>query len=351
MRIGLDSIIFGLQRFGGISTYWIELARGLAARPDLDAELLLPARMISGRAGEIAAIGLPGRSEKALPPRIARYLPAPAMRGCDIQHSSYYRLPSGKGLASVVTVYDFIYERYRSGAARQVHTMQKRHAVTGADAVICISENTRNDLLARWPGIDPAKVVTVPLAVDHASWFPGDAAVAPEPMVLFVGQRGGYKRFDLAIAALAALPGLSLGIVGPPLTATERAELEAKLPGRHRSFADVDNADLRRLYSTAHALLFPSDYEGFGLPLLEAMACGCPVVAAHQSCLPEVGGEAALWAREQRADAYAAAITRLSDDGVRRAAIAAGLARAAGFTWENTVAQTIGVYRQVLQRR
>lgn len=347
MRIGLDSIIFGLQRFGGISTYWIELARGLAAQPGLEAELLLPARLISGRADEIATIGLPRCDEGGLPPRIARYLPAPVMRGCDIQHSSYYRLPGGKGPATVVTVYDFIYERYRSGAARQVHSLQKRHAVTRADAVICISENTRNDLLNRWPGIDPAKVVTVPLAVDHGSWFPDAAAGPAAGMVLFVGQRGGYKRFDLAVSALAALPGLTLGIVGPPLTPAERADLEARLPGRHQSFADIDNAGLRRLYSTAHALLFPSDYEGFGLPLLEAMACGCPVVAAHQSCLPEVGGDAVLWAREQRAGDYAEALARLADPAARSAATAAGLARAAGFTWASTVAQTIAVYRQL----
>ncbi|WP_426164936.1 glycosyltransferase family 4 protein [Sandarakinorhabdus sp. DWP1-3-1] len=342
-----------MQRFGGISTYWIELARLLAARPGVDASLLMPARIISGRADEIAAIPLP-RATESLPPKVARYLPAPLMAGCDIQHSSYYRQPLRspfqKRPASVVTVYDFIYERYRSGAARLAHTVQKRGAVAAADAVICISESTRNDLIARWPHVDPAKVVTVPLAVDHAAWFAAEVPPPATSQVLFVGQRGGYKRFDLAVAAVAALPELSLGIVGPALAPDELALLEARLPGRYRSFAGISNDELRRLYGQAHALLFPSDYEGFGLPLLEAMACGCPVVAAHQSCLPEVGGDAVIWAREQRADDYAAALAWLSDSDARRNAITAGHARAAAFTWDSTVDQTVAVYRQLISR-
>ncbi len=346
MHVGLDSIIFGLQRFGGISTYWIELARRLADTPGIEASLLMPARMISGRADEVAAISLPHATE-SLPPKWARYLPAPVMEGCDIQHSSYYRQMVRKGPASVVTVYDFIYERYRSGAARLAHNLQKRRAVEAADAVICISESTRNDLIARGPQVDPAKVVTVPLAVDHAAWFAAETPLPASSQVLFVGQRGGYKRFDLAVAAVAALAELSRGIVGPPLLPDELAVLEARLPGRYRSFAGIANDELRRLYGQAHALLFPSDYEGFGLPLLEAMACGCPVVAAHQSCLPEVGGDAVIWAREQRVDDYAAALAWLADSEARRNAIAAGHARAATFTWDSTVEQTVAVYRRL----
>ncbi len=349
MRVGLDSIIFGLQRFGGISTYWIELARRLPERSGTEVQLLLPAQVISGRADEIAALTAPARHE-TLAPKYARFLPAPVMIDCAIQHSSYYRLPARKGPASVVTVYDFIYERYRSGAARLAHTTQKRRAVAAADAVICISEATRNDLLERWPDIDAAKVVTVPLAVDHGVWFPAGSAMPSLGQVLFVGQRAGYKRFDLAVAAVAALPDLSLGIVGPPLTPAEQADLEARLPGRYRSYAGIANAELRRLYAEAHALVFPSDYEGFGLPLLEAMACGCPVVAAHQSCLPEVGGDAVLWAMEQRADDYAAALAWLGDSDARANTIAAGHARAGGFTWDSTVDQTLAVYRQLVSR-
>jgi mannosyltransferase len=345
MRVGLDSIVFGLQRFGGISTYWIELARRLDARTDADPQLLMPRTVISGRAAEIAALGLPERRE-LLPTRAARYLPAPVMRDCAVQHSSYYRLPAGRGPASVVTVYDFIYERYRSGAARALHTHQKRRAVERADAVICISEHTREDLVRRWPHVDPAKVVTVPLAVDHTAWYP-TAAGASSGQVLFVGQRGGYKRFDLALAAVASLPGLSLAIVGPPVTPEEQAQLDRLLPGRHRVFAGISNEELRGLYGQAHALVFPSDYEGFGLPLLEAMACDCPVVAAHKSCLPEVGGDAASWAMEQRVEDYAAALARLSDSDTRAAAIAAGHAQAASFTWDRTVDETFAIYRQL----
>jgi mannosyltransferase len=121
--------------------------------------------------------------------------------------------------------------------------------------------------------------------------------------LLSVGQRDRYKRFDLALQAVHRQPGLSLGIVGPRLSEAERVALRSNLDLRWQEFGPVDQRTLRGLSPSAFAFVFPSDYGGFGMPLLETMACGCPVVAANNSSLPEVGRDGALYAIEQHADA------------------------------------------------
>jgi len=183
------------------------------------------------------------------------------------------------------------------------------------------------------------------LGVDHQAFFPEAQRVqGMADVVLFVGQRDKYKRFDLAVEAVRRSPPLRLGIVGPALASAERTALREALGSRWHEFARVSQAALRGLYSSAFAFVFPSDYEGFGLPVLEAMACGCPVVAANTSSLAEVGGDAALYSIEQHADAYAKQLARLEDAALRGSMIRSGLTRAAEFTWSKTFEQTLDVY-------
>ncbi len=245
----------------------------------------------------------------------------------------------------MVSAYDFTYERYRTGLARQVHTWQKLTSLRRADAVLCISNATKQDALEFCHGIDASKLHVTHLGVDLDTFKPDRIADSGNEMtVLFVGQRAGYKRFDLAVDALRQCPRLKLGVIGPPLTDSERASLHTILGERWHEFGSVGTAQLRRLYSTAFAFIFPSDYEGFGLPVLEAMACGCPVIAANLSSLPEVGATAAHYAAEQRGDAYAALLIALEDEATRDAAVGAGIARAAEFPWAKTFDQTLSVY-------
>ena len=340
----LDCVIFGLQRFGGISNYWARLLDHATRSPLVSPRLVLPHRTTFREFDPAWTRDLPMQRER-LPARATRYMHASVSERHAVFHTSYYRLPSRKVSRYIVSAYDFTYERYRGGLARLVHTTQKLASLRRADAILCISESTKRDVLEYCQGIDPAKIHVTHLGVDIGMFFPDVGNdVSNEATVLFVGQRGGYKRFDLAVEALRQCPRLRLGVVGPPLTQSERDMLRATLGVRWHEFGPVDTGQLRHLYSTAFAFIFPSDYEGFGLPILEAMACGCPVIAANTSSLPEVGAHAARYATEQSGSAYAGQLDVLAAVSARDASVQAGIGRAAEFSWSKTFDQTLSVY-------
>jgi len=344
LNVDLDCIIFGLQRFGGISRYWAKLVEHVSRAPQLRYRLTLPRQVTYGDFDD-AWIRCASASRERLTARVSRYLQASVSDNARIFHTSYYRLPDRRVDRYVVSAYDFTYERYRAGLARVIHSTQKLASIRRADAVLCISDSTRRDILEFCPGVDHTRLHVVYLGVDRDAFFPEvTSPVEPRQTVLFVGQRGGYKRFDLAVAALRCSPRLSLGIVGPPLTQEERETLQENLGSRWVEHGPVNTPELRRLYSSAFAFVFPSDYEGFGLPMLEAMACGCPVVAADRSSLPEVGGTAALYAGRQEPDDYAAALHALHSAARRSDVICAGFQRIEAFAWTQTMNQTVAIY-------
>ena len=344
-RITLDSIIFGLQRFGGISNYWAKVVEYVSVDPELAGNLVLPKHLTYRDFDDAWIQRMPIRWE-TLDARICRYLKAPTDAGEGIFHTPYYRIPRLNVKKYVVTVHDFTYERYRSGLARFIHTKQKYASIRRADAVLCISDSTRRDVIEFCPWVDATKLHVTHLGVDSNAFYqePAKSHSANDQTVLFVGQRGGYKRFDLAIEAVRQSPRLTLGVVGPNLTDGERTRLLTRLGTRWCEFGPVSTADLRRLYSSAFAFIFPSDYEGFGLPILEAMACGCPVVAAALSSLPEVGGAAAFYAERQTGECYASALSALDSAAVREEVIRRGLKRAKEFDWLQTLQKNKSVY-------
>ena len=345
LRIELDCIIFGLQKWGGISNYWLNLIGGLAINPALSIGLHLPKNIIyKGFSRDF--YHQTNIIREIIPSQFSRYIRATPASSDEVFHTSYYRLPNKSVNRYFVSVYDFTYERFRGGLPRLIHSMQKFQSIKGADSILCISNSTRNDLLEFYPKIDPAKVHVVHLGVDHNKFYidllnPG---TCNSNMVLFVGERRGYKRFDLAIEAINQSPHLHLGIVGPSLSSHEKLILNKLLPSRWVEFGPVDTGRLRRLYSAAYAFIFPSDYEGFGLPILEAMACGCPVVASCKSSFPEVGGRVAMYAEAQTGEAYSVALERLGSSITREIITRDGLSWSSEFTWLKTVEKTQLLY-------
>ena len=329
----IDADVLGRQRTGD-ETYVENLLRALpAAAPELRFAAVTrhPGRVPDGvEALELAA----GSQELRMAWRLPRLLRRVRPRLGHYQHALPLR-PLGR---SVVTVHDLSFERDADFMPRKDRFIFKRNvsrAARNADRVIAVSERTRDDLVELY-AIPAETIRVIPHGVDPA-FSPGDGDAGG--YLLFVG--AVQRRKDPRAALDAALDlGMPLVVVGPerePALAAELRELGADLRGY------LEKDELAELYRGAACVLVPSRYEGFGLPLLEALASGTPVVAAPDPALVEVAGDAVVYA--EREDLPGAVLHALE----RRVELrAAGLARASRFSWAEAAGRTADVYRELL---
>jgi glycosyltransferase involved in cell wall biosynthesis len=215
-----------------------------------------------------------------------------------------------------------------------------------AVGILTVSEFTRKQIV-EWSGVSDEKVFNVGCGVDSAYRPEGDAYKLPFPYLLCVSNRKRHKNEFRTVEAFA-MSGLSTGMrlmfTGSP-TAELAACIERHDIGPYVHFLNaVPEAQLPALYRSAEALIFPSLYEGFGLPLLEAMACGTPVVTSNVTAMPEVAGDAALLVDPTSVPQIAEAMKRIvSDDSLRWELREKGLARAAQFSWDKTAERVRGI--------
>jgi glycosyltransferase involved in cell wall biosynthesis len=277
----------------------------------------------------------------------------------DIIHPTYYSLVTGREIRKcrrpvVITVWDMIHELFPALIdPHGVYAEEKRNIIAAAQAIICISENTKKDLLERYKLPEGRVVVTHLASGIDASMGYGTEQVPARPYYLFVGSRARYKNFDRLLAAFAnavsAKNELSLCVVGAPFTDAERTLLaELRLTDRVEHYGFVNDDHLAKLYRCSLAFVYPSLYEGFGIPPLEAMSCGTVVVASNGSSIPEVVSDAGILFDPTSTDALTDILLALSSDSTLRERLRhKGQQRAKLFTWEKTVAATIAVYRSL----
>lgn len=350
MRVAFDEQIFVLQRQGGISRAFLELIPALNRIPDVTA---LPPRgpVTHPRAAREWDLSLArGRVARRALTMMRQMRPA-ATPPCDLQHATFYDaawLRNRSRAPLVVTVYDMIPELFPESVPRDVHRA-KREFVARADLILTISECTRSDLIDCY-GQPAAPVVTTPLGVDPGFFLSppgGGERILPRDYLLYVGERGGYKDFDVVLQALTDLPAMLLLAVGGgdwrPAEVRRIRDLGMSDRVHWRVLSD---RDLALAYAGATAFVMPSRHEGFGLPLLEALAAGAPVVAARAGSLPEVGGDIP-WFFEP---GDPAALTRsiLAAQSADPARLEEGRRRAREYTWDRTARLTAEAYRSVL---
>lgn len=366
MRIGIDGRYIA-DHYPGIGRYTFSLVEALSRlAPDATFVVAVQPSQPNSRydLGQLAARPNVRLEPFTLPPRSLLeqgcWLQAARRWSLDVFHAPYFYMPYALPCPSVVTVYDLIplvFPQGFSAAQRLTFHLTMGLALRTARAVIAISSTTRADLL-RYFNLSPDRVHVTPLATD-ANFYPRPPAEVaavraryglPERYILYVGINKPHKNLPRLVEAYAKIEG------APPLVLAGRED--ARYPqARVRVEAlglservcfpgDIVSADLPALYSGASLFVFPSLYEGFGLPPLEAMACGVPVICSNRASLPEIVGDAALTFDPEDVEAIASAMRRVLDNASLRDNLRQrGLARAAQFSWERTAQETFKIYQ------
>ncbi len=344
--VAIDADALGRQRTGN-ETYVRELLRELAGRAE-DLRIAAITRHPELVPEGIEPVELPARHQLLraglrLPPLLRRLRPQVA----HFQHA----IPPACPCPAVVTVHDLAFEdepQWMGLRDRLVFRAFVLRAARRAARVITGSESTRRDLLSR--GIPAERIAVVPNGVG-APFGPDGPQVNGRPYALVVGSLEPRKDPVTAIEGLALLDSDELRLVfaGPDKgegSAARAAAQRCRVDGRVEFKGHVSSEDLAALYRGAECLVFPSRHEGFGLPVLEAMACGTPVVATRAGALPEVAGDAAILVEPGNPVELAGGIERALAD--RERLVGAGLERARQFTWAETARRTLNVYRELL---
>lgn len=389
MKILYDHQIFYRQNYGGVSRYFCELMNRFSVDPDIS--FILPLRFVqndnlaqfpqldkywSGRYNYLYNNQLISSIQKRIRFNALNFtlnffinnqgesVRLLKKQDFDVFHPTYYEPYFLKYLQKkpyVLTVYDMIHELFPEYFKFRDQTrVWKKGLIENAGMVIAISENTKKDII-KFTDVDPGRVQVIHLGnpFKHSDEPPqsktfSDPPVFGKPYLLFVGDRSRYKNFDFFIESCAGIlcenEELQVVCAGSSLfTAKEKKVLKNLRISDKVHHIRINETILKHLYKNARAFIFPSLYEGFGLPVLEAFSCGCPAVLSNSSSLPEIGGDGALYFDPTDRESIISALEAvLCYEKYREDLIKKGYGRLKNFSWELTAHKTKKIYESLI---
>lgn len=357
-----DEVIFRMQRAGGVSVYCGELLSRAMKDPDVEVRLLDSGSNIDNlvyREKNLSSIrSINERSSNLMAQRVFEADLSEGEKGRPIVfHGTYFRTAKNRDVVNILTVHDFTHQKYYSGTSRFLNNILKRKTIARADAVICISENTKRDLLSFYPDFGNKRVSVIyngassdyhPLSRDTKLSDRFDV-LQEYPFLLYVGARASYKNFGFMITLIKQLPNIKLAVIGSPLT-EEEIDMLGEAADRTYCFSGLPNDELNTLYNKALAFVYPSLYEGFGIPVLEAMKAGCPVIAFNNSSIPEVLRGTGFLLRNNDIAAAENTVRRLLEDSNLRESMSMEQIEASSFfSWDSCYDHVKSLYFETIE--
>jgi glycosyltransferase involved in cell wall biosynthesis len=356
MKILYDHQIFSLQNYGGASRYYYELLKRSDGLFSYDITGLYSENIYSKALNlhKDFPVKAKIRGKQRIIDFINKNNAIKKMKtgNYDMIHSTLYEpyiLEKSKKPV-VITVHDMIHEKFPEYfGINNIYSENKGNMILGANKINVDSNVTKNDILNIFPQVED-KITVIYLACSINIL---NSSLEKENYILFTGQRGGYKNFNNFITAIAPLLhkyNLHLLCTGNSFEKSEIAFLKEQGIEDKVSYKFLTEGEMGDIYARAIAFVFPSLYEGFGIPMLEAMSSSCPVIASNRGSLPEIGGEAAVYFDPHSVDNMRAVIENvLTSSTLQNELILKGREQAKKFSWDQCVNETVMVYNKLLK--
>lgn len=354
MKILYDHQIFTLQKYGGISKYFSSLIEhiSLSDQHSVHTPILFNENE-NFKGGFNLRVNFKGKS------KIYNYLNDTNSKknlmktnAFDVFHPTFYSTYylNYLKIPLIITVHDMTDELITKNNNKLIR--EKKQLMDAANHVIAVSQNTKNDIIKLYPDINPSKITVSYLATSYEKKIPKNIIEGKKKYILFVGNRSSYKNFILFIKEIHALL-LSYNDIyllcagGGSFTKEELSIIDAlKLENKTIQINFKDDNELESIYRNALCFVFPSLYEGFGIPILESFACGCPAILNNTSSLPEIGSEGAIYFSFFEKDSLTNQIEAIiNNNDFREKTINNGYSRLESFSWKKTSEEHVKVYQ------
>ncbi len=358
INVIMDTLVFGLQRMGGVSVVWYQYINRMLNDKNVQLTLL---DIQQGYINE-DFINLDTKNAKH---EMENNYNLQLLRNTNpvfdipnqmsIFQSTYLRTCKRKNVKNVVMIHDITHQLYFRGIKKWLNTVQKKRSITNADGIIYVSENTKNDVEKLYPVSRKKKNVIIYNDATNDYKCLKDIKIperykniSGKKYFIYVGDRFDYKNTNILFDVLIKVENMHCVLIGGrDFTETEK-DYFSDVKNRIHRFTRVPNQELNILYNAAHCMIFPSHYEGFGIPILEAMRAGCPVIAFKNSSIPEVLGGSGYLLENDDIESIVCSIEELDNGDIRNAIISAQIEYSKRFSWEKSYEQLISFYKEIL---